>query len=156
MIVSGIDVGSLSTKALIMEDGKIRGSSIILTGPDPVEYLCGCKDRAVTSQGYLFLGVPGQPIQVTEGDVQLVGDFFQKAARPGCALAIHLKAGPIPLGVQLDDLAVLAANVHNRDGLWEIVIASSGMTGYLGLGIVGKRNVVSPVSGSSDEFYLVP
>ncbi len=37
MLVSGIDVGSLSTKALIMEDGKIVASSLILTGPDSVE-----------------------------------------------------------------------------------------------------------------------
>jgi predicted CoA-substrate-specific enzyme activase len=37
MIVCGVDIGSLSTKALVMEDGKIRGWSLILTGPDPVE-----------------------------------------------------------------------------------------------------------------------
>jgi len=38
MIVSGIDIGSLSVKALIMGDGqKILGSSIALTGLDPVE-----------------------------------------------------------------------------------------------------------------------
>jgi len=37
MMVAGIDVGSLSTKAVIIEDGKIRGFSLILTGPDSVE-----------------------------------------------------------------------------------------------------------------------
>lgn len=37
MIVSGVDIGSLSTKALIMEDGMIRGWGVIHTGPDPVE-----------------------------------------------------------------------------------------------------------------------
>lgn len=37
MIISGIDVGSLSTKALIMENGEILGWSLILTGPDSVK-----------------------------------------------------------------------------------------------------------------------
>lgn len=37
LIVSGIDVGSLSSKALIMENGAIKDWSIILTGPDPLE-----------------------------------------------------------------------------------------------------------------------
>ncbi len=37
MIVSGVDIGSLSTKALVLEDGKIRGWGLILTGPDSVE-----------------------------------------------------------------------------------------------------------------------
>jgi hypothetical protein len=36
------------------------------------------------------------------------------------------------------------------------MVASSGMTGYLGLGIVGKRDVVPPISGGSDEFHFVP
>lgn len=37
MIVSGVDIGSLSAKAVIMEDGRIRGWSIIFTGTDSVE-----------------------------------------------------------------------------------------------------------------------
>jgi len=38
MIVAGIDIGSLSAKALVLQDGQIiRGWSIGLTGPDPVE-----------------------------------------------------------------------------------------------------------------------
>jgi predicted CoA-substrate-specific enzyme activase len=37
VIVAGVDIGSLSSKALIMEDGNIRGWKIILTGPDSSE-----------------------------------------------------------------------------------------------------------------------
>ncbi len=37
MITSGVDIGSLSTKALVLEDGKIRGWALILTGADSVE-----------------------------------------------------------------------------------------------------------------------
>lgn len=47
MIVSGIDVGSLSTKTIIMENGKIRGSVLILTGPDPVESASKAMDLAL-------------------------------------------------------------------------------------------------------------
>ncbi len=34
MITAGIDVGSLSTKAVIVADGKPVGSGIVLTSPD--------------------------------------------------------------------------------------------------------------------------
>ena len=37
MITSGIDIGSLSTKALILEEGAIRSSRVIFTGPDSIE-----------------------------------------------------------------------------------------------------------------------
>ena len=37
MIVAGVDIGSLTGKALILNDGKIRSWSIILTGPDSAE-----------------------------------------------------------------------------------------------------------------------
>ena len=37
MIVGGIDIGSLSTKTVIMEDGKIKGFSLILTSYDSEE-----------------------------------------------------------------------------------------------------------------------
>ncbi len=37
MIVSGIDVGSLSTKAVILNERRIMGSGLVLTGPDSVE-----------------------------------------------------------------------------------------------------------------------
>jgi len=37
MIVSGVDIGSLSAKAVIMEDGAIRGWGIIFTGTDSME-----------------------------------------------------------------------------------------------------------------------
>ena len=37
MIVCGLDIGSLSTKAIVMEDGEIVGSSCILTGAHSVE-----------------------------------------------------------------------------------------------------------------------
>lgn len=34
MIVAGVDIGSLSTKAVLMVDNEIRSSAVILTGPD--------------------------------------------------------------------------------------------------------------------------
>ncbi|MBN2496802.1 MAG: hypothetical protein JXR96_19585 [Deltaproteobacteria bacterium] len=37
MITLGVDIGSLTGKALILEDGEIRAWSLILTGPDSVE-----------------------------------------------------------------------------------------------------------------------
>ena len=37
MIVAGVDVGSLSSKVVIMENGITRGQSLILTGPDSIQ-----------------------------------------------------------------------------------------------------------------------
>lgn len=37
MIAGGIDVGSLSTKALILDEGRIKGWGLVLTGPNSVE-----------------------------------------------------------------------------------------------------------------------
>lgn len=47
MIVGGIDVGSLSTKALIMENEKIKGWSLIFTGPDSAESAKNALDIAL-------------------------------------------------------------------------------------------------------------
>lgn len=79
MIVSGIDVGSLSAKALILNEGRIKGWGLVLTGPDSVE----SADRAMglalkesnlspeqiqytVATGYGRVNVPFAQVTVTE------------------------------------------------------------------------------------------
>lgn len=79
MIVSGIDVGSLSAKALILNEGGIKGWGLVLTGPDSVE----SADRAMglalkesnfspeqiqytVATGYGRVNVPFAQVKVTE------------------------------------------------------------------------------------------
>ena len=79
MIVAGIDIGSLSAKAVIMENGKIRAWSIIRTRPDSSDSAvtvmdstlekCGLslKDIAyVVSTGYGRVNVPFSQATITE------------------------------------------------------------------------------------------
>jgi predicted CoA-substrate-specific enzyme activase len=52
MIVGGIDIGSLSAKALILQDGQIiRGWGLVLTGPDPVDSASRVMDMALKEAG---------------------------------------------------------------------------------------------------------
>jgi len=79
MIVAGIDIGSLSSKALIMEDGRISGWSLTLTGPSSEDSAvtamnlalekCGLslKDIAyIVSTGYGRVNVPFSQTTITE------------------------------------------------------------------------------------------
>lgn len=80
MITGGIDIGSLSTKAVILEDSKIiRGWSMVLTGPDPVESASLVFDSAMkkanlsrsdigylVATGYGRVNVPFAQASVTE------------------------------------------------------------------------------------------
>lgn len=51
MIVAGIDVGSLTAKAVIMREGKISVWRIIPTGPDSIETAAKVMDEVLTQQG---------------------------------------------------------------------------------------------------------
>ncbi len=86
MIVGGIDVGSLSTKSLILTDGKICGWHIILTGPIPVESAYEVMDFTlrkadlsfndldfVVSTGYGRINVPFARASFTEISCQARG-----------------------------------------------------------------------------------
>lgn len=79
MIVAGIDVGSLSTKAVIMENNKILNWSLILTGPDSVESANNAIDMAleranislpkiqyIVATGYGRVNVPFAQASMTE------------------------------------------------------------------------------------------
>ena len=79
MIVSGVDVGSLSAKALILNEGKIKGWGLVLTGPDSVESADRAMDLAMkeanisleqinytVATGYGRINVPFAQTTVTE------------------------------------------------------------------------------------------
>ncbi len=79
MIVAGVDIGSLSSKALIMEDGKILGWGLTLTGPSSQDSAATAMDLAlkecglslkdiayIVSTGYGRVNVPFSQATITE------------------------------------------------------------------------------------------
>ncbi len=79
MIVAGVDIGSLTGKALILNDNKIQSWSIILTGPDSAETAKKVMDQTlkksnlslrdidyVVSTGYGRILVPFADKNITE------------------------------------------------------------------------------------------
>lgn len=54
MITAGIDIGSLSAKAVVMKDSEIVSWSVILTGPDSAEAARRVTDCALNSSGLRF------------------------------------------------------------------------------------------------------
>ncbi len=89
MIVGGIDIGSLSAKALVMDDGKIRGWSLILTGPDSVESATQVMDMALkesnlssdqiqytVATGYGRVNVPFAQVTITEISCHARGSYW--------------------------------------------------------------------------------
>ena len=51
MITAGVDIGSSSAKAVIMEDSKIISSSIIPTGPSSAETAHLVMKKAISTNG---------------------------------------------------------------------------------------------------------
>jgi predicted CoA-substrate-specific enzyme activase len=51
VIVAGVDIGSSSAKAVILEDGRIASTSVIPTGPDSAETARRVMDRALSANG---------------------------------------------------------------------------------------------------------
>ena len=79
MIVAGVDIGSLSSKALIMEDEKILSWSLTLTGPSSQDSAANAMDLAlkecglslkdiayIVSTGYGRVNVPFSQATITE------------------------------------------------------------------------------------------
>jgi predicted CoA-substrate-specific enzyme activase len=79
MIVAGVDIGSLSTKALVLEGGNIRGWAVIRTGPDPEASAARVTDLALerssltpgdiqctAATGYGRVNVPFAQVTITE------------------------------------------------------------------------------------------
>lgn len=89
MIVSGIDIGSLSTKAVIMKDDKLLSWSIALTTPDSVATARAVLGRAlekanlsqeqieyVVSTGYGRVNVPFAQKNMTEISCHAMGSHW--------------------------------------------------------------------------------
>ena len=51
MITAGCDIGSLTAKAIIMEDGVVRGEAVVLTGAAPEKSAAAAMDAALTQAG---------------------------------------------------------------------------------------------------------
>lgn len=79
MIVAGVDIGSSSSKAVVMEDGAVKGWSIALTGPDPSQSAVAAMELAlkrcqlslndlsyIAATGYGRVNVPFAQTTITE------------------------------------------------------------------------------------------
>lgn len=89
MIVAGVDIGSLSAKAVIMEGEKLLSWSIILTRPDSVETAREVMDQAlrnadlsldrieyIVSTGYGRVNVPFAQRNITEISCHALGSHW--------------------------------------------------------------------------------
>lgn len=89
MIVAGIDMGSLSAKAVIMEDERLLSSSIILARPDSTETaqevmdqvlrntgLSLCRIENIVSTGYGRVNVPFARKNITEISCHALGSHW--------------------------------------------------------------------------------
>ena len=54
MLVAGVDIGSSSAKAVILEDGRITSTGIISTGTDSAETARQVMERALSANGFLM------------------------------------------------------------------------------------------------------
>lgn len=80
-------------------------------------YLRFGKDGAHAGDGQLLLPGQADGRHLVHLQLQGAGHQLQKAAGSGGALVVHDEVGHVPLPVQADDLAVLAADVHDGPGL---------------------------------------
>ena len=69
-------------------------------------------------------GSLGQAVEVRQRQVQAIGDFLQERPGAGRALAVHLEARAAAAGVEVDQLAVLGADVDDRHRLAEEVVGA--------------------------------
>jgi len=89
MLVAGVDVGSLSSKALIMENGRIMGWSLTLTGPSSTDSAVAAMDLAlkecnlslidiayIVSTGYGRVNVPFSQATITEISCHAMGSHW--------------------------------------------------------------------------------
>jgi predicted CoA-substrate-specific enzyme activase len=89
MIVAGVDIGSLSAKAVIMEGEKLLSWSVILTGPDSVEIAREVMGQAlrnaglsldrieyIVSTGYGRVNVPFAQSNITEISCHALGSHW--------------------------------------------------------------------------------
>jgi predicted CoA-substrate-specific enzyme activase len=89
LIVAGVDIGSLSTKSVIMEDEEILASDIILTGPDGTETglkvlnlalenasLSLDKIEYIVSTGFGRINFPIAQRQITEISCHALGNHW--------------------------------------------------------------------------------
>ncbi len=72
MLTLGVDIGSLTGKALVLEDDRIRAWDLILTGPDSVETGTTVTNSALAKAGVRLeelmkqrLTIPAEPQLVT-------------------------------------------------------------------------------------------
>ena len=89
----------------------------------------------------------GDAVELVDAGPQRTRDHLQKAPRARRAFIIHQKIGEITRVVQLDNLAVLAADIDDRPGLRGQQPRAEPVARDLGDLLIGKIHQLATVAG---------
>ena len=147
MITLGVDIGSLTGKALILKDNEILAWDLILTGPDSVETGTTVTDNTLKRAqganwffpgGRTILDMGGQDCKAIRcNEVGKVTNFVMNdkcAAGAGRSMEIMAEL----VGVSLEDLGEMSLQSKNGDVSVSstcVVFARSEVLGYLRQGV---------------------
>ncbi|VTR68796.1 hypothetical protein DESC_720174 [Desulfosarcina cetonica] len=119
----------------------------LLAMADVLQHLGAGKNRAITAQldhvGRLF----GVIVHRLQRNIEPQGHLFQKGARAGGALAVHLEFRAQAGIAQFDDFVVLPPDIDDRNGMRKVVKTALAMAGDLGFGGIGKGDIAATVTG---------
>ena len=113
------------------------------------------KNRAKTANRNVILPVQRNRSHFLQVYLQSPRHNFQEAACSGCALVIHHKVKDISIRIDLNNLAVLSANIDNCPGLGKKVIRPLGMTSDFCYDLIGKWHLNTPIAGSNNIINIL-
>ncbi len=88
-----------------------------------------------------------QLVELFDPRPQGAGDHLEKAAGTGGALVVHQKVGEVAVAIELDHLAVLAADVDDGVHRRTEQARPQPMTGDLGDPPIGERRQIAAITG---------
>ena len=89
----------------------------------------------------------GNGVQLLDAGAEGSRNHLQKATGAGRAFVIHQKVAEVALRIQLDDFAVLAADINNRAGFRRQQACAEPVTGNLRHLFIGKINQLATIAG---------
>jgi len=88
-----------------------------------------------------------QLVELLDSRPQGAGDHLEKAAGTGGAFVVHQKVGEVALAIELDHLAVLAADVDDGVYRWAEQAGTQPVAGDLGNPAIGERRQIPAIAG---------
>ena len=132
-------------------------ADVALVGPDGElrDDLALGEDRAGRADADLLGGLVSEVAEVLDPDLQHAGHDVEEAPRTGGALVVHDEILHHAV-LDLDDLHVLPADVHDRVHIGEEIGRALGVTAQLAHLQIGKAvERIASVAGGEDEIHLL-